>query len=211
MHHWWTLRFSILSCSMSQVQGLTLIQSICCAYDLLFKPAITVPCISILFKIVCFVKTAVTNLTILQAKIVRIVAKLLQANTHWVTTALTLTLSVSNWQNPNSAKSPYVYIIISDQTLPYMYSCFSMIRTALRLLGNKGKVARYLYSCCRMFRTTLRLLGNKGKVARYLYSCCRMFRITLRLLRNKGKVAKYLYSCFRPWTWLMLQIKIRRI
>ena len=72
----------ILSCNMSQVQGLTLIQSICCAYDLLFKPAITVPCISILFKIVCFVKTAVTNLTILQAKIVRIVAKLLQANTH---------------------------------------------------------------------------------------------------------------------------------
>ena len=46
-----------------------------------------------------------------------------------------------------------------------------MSGAALRLLGNKGKVARYLYRCFSMIRTALRLLGNKGKVAMYLYSC----------------------------------------
>ena len=46
-----------------------------------------------------------------------------------------------------------------------------MFRTALRLLGNKGKVAKYLYSCCSMFRTDLRLLGNKWKVTKYMKSC----------------------------------------
>ena len=40
---------------------------------------------------------------------------------------------------------------------------------------SKGKVARSLYSCSSMFRTALRLLGSKGKVARYVYSFCSMF------------------------------------
>ena len=57
-----------------------------------------------------------------------------------------------------------------------------MFRTALRLLGNKGKVARILYSCCSMCSTALKWLGNKGKVVRYL------FRIALRLL---GLVGRY--------------------
>ena len=62
----------------------------------------------------------------------------------------------------------------------YLYSCFSMFRKALRLLGNKGNVARLLYSCCSMCSTALKWLGNKGKVVRYLYSC--MFSLALRLL-----------------------------
>ena len=57
-----------------------------------------------------------------------------------------------------------------------------MFRSALRLLGNKGKVARILYSCCSMCSTALKWLGNKGKVVRYL------FRIALRLL---GLVGRY--------------------
>ena len=39
-----------------------------------------------------------------------------------------------------------------------------MFRTALRLLGNKGKVARYLYSCFNMFRIALSLLGSGWKI-----------------------------------------------
>ena len=48
----------------------------------------------------------------------------------------------------------------------YIYSWVSMIKIALRWLGNKGKVARYLYRCLSMFRTALRLLGNKLKVTK---------------------------------------------
>ena len=63
-----------------------------------------------------------------------------------------------------------------------------MFRKALRLFGNKKKVARYLYSCPSMFRTALRMLGNKWKVTKYLYSCFDMARSApIRLL--------YCYYC----------------
>ena len=167
----------ILSCNMSQVQGLTLIQGICCGYDL--KILLILGCnvsqvqgltliqgiccgwpkespnfklflessISNLFKIVQFVKIAVTNLTIFQANNVRVAAKLLQANTQWVTTALTLSLSVLNCQTPDSAESPYVYFIISDQ----MYRC-----TCLEcLIGTRMKVLMYLKSCSNVSKSAL--------------------------------------------------------
>ena len=50
-------------------------------------------------------------------------------------------------------------------------SCSSMLRTVLRLLGIKRKVAWSLHRCSSMSRTAP-MFWSKRKVVRYLYSCC---------------------------------------